>query len=117
MWTTEEPTTRRPPATWRRTRGTTMTTTMTTTAEASTEPVKVTPAEGPKGPKAVVRDCQGGWKFPAGCNVNTDCLYIARWKQNPLDNTVRFKITTRDADRWTGIGFSDKKYLVSNSTV
>ncbi|XP_055343466.1 mucin-5AC-like isoform X2 [Paramacrobiotus metropolitanus] len=89
---------------------TTSTTTTTTTPTTTKTAAKVTAASASKG---VIRDCQGGWKFPAGCDINRDCTYIARWRQNPMDQTVQFKITTRDADKWTGIGFSNNKSLAN----
>lgn len=96
-------TTRRPTFRWSRP--------VTTQTSTSSDSVKLAPAQDST-EKGVVRDCQGGWKFPAGCDVNRDCTYIARWKQNPMDQTVRYKITTREADKWTGIGFSLRKTLV-----
>lgn len=85
----------------------------TTTSQTTTASQPVRPAQSASAERGVIHDCQGGWKFPAGCDVSKDCAYVARWKQVPMDNSIRFKITTRDADKWTGIGFSKKKSLVS----
>ncbi|GAV03190.1 hypothetical protein RvY_13652 [Ramazzottius varieornatus] len=83
----------------------------TTTPQTTTASQPVRPAQSASADRGVIHDCQGGWKFPAGCDVSKDCAYVARWKQVPMDNSIRFKITTRDADKWTGIGFSKKKSL------
>ncbi|OQV22024.1 hypothetical protein BV898_03871 [Hypsibius exemplaris] len=88
----------------------------TTTSTLATKPTEklttkfqAVTATNTNSERGAIHDCQGGWKFPSGCDVSRDCAYVARWKQLPADQSVRFKITTRDADKWTGIGFSKTK--------
>lgn len=59
-------------------------------------------------------DCGGVWKIPRNCNPdNHTCEYSAKWELIPATDTIRFTITTKHMDAWTGIGFSDDERMVN----
>lgn len=73
----------------------------------------------PAGPMATsnnaeTRDCGGIWKHPRNCNPdNYTCEYSAQWELIPRKDTIKFTITTKHTDTWTGIAFSDDEKMVS----
>lgn len=59
-------------------------------------------------------DCGGIWRVPRNCNPeNYTCEYSVKWELVPRIDTIRFTITTKHTDTWTGIGFSDDEKMVS----
>lgn len=63
---------------------------------------------------ALNTDCGGIWKVPRNCNPdNYTCEYSVKWEFVPRQDTIRFSITTKHTDTWTGIGFSDDQKMVS----
>lgn len=59
-------------------------------------------------------DCGGSWKIPRHCNPdNYTCEYSAKWELIPRKDVIRFTITTKHTDTWTGIAFSDNEKMVT----
>lgn len=59
-------------------------------------------------------DCGGVWKVPRNCNPdNYTCEYSVKWELIPRQDAIRFTITTKHTDTWTGIGFSDDERMVT----
>lgn len=59
-------------------------------------------------------ECGGIWKVPRDCNPeNYTCEYSAKWELIPRKDTIRFTITTKHTDTWTGIAFSNDEKMVS----
>lgn len=59
-------------------------------------------------------ECSGIWKVPRHCSPeNFTCEYSAQWEVIPREDAIRFTITTKHTDTWTGIGFSDDEKMVT----
>lgn len=61
--------------------------------------------------------CQGNIFFPSGCSrTKKGCNYTMTWLYNSNKDDIVFTITTVYADdKWTGVGFSEDKLMVSRN--
>lgn len=57
--------------------------------------------------------CGGEWKTPRTCSPeNYTCEYSAKWEYMSRKDEIRFTITTKHTDTWTGIAFSKTERMV-----
>ena len=56
-------------------------------------------------------DCGGIFRFPSGCTGDS-CSYVATWRPGSNVDEIEFTLESAFADLWTGIGFSDDKFMV-----
>lgn len=58
--------------------------------------------------------CGGEWKTPRTCSPeNNTCEYHASWEYLYRGDEIRFTISTKHTDTWTGIAFSNDEKMVS----
>ncbi|KRX93253.1 Teneurin-a [Trichinella pseudospiralis] len=62
------------------------------------------------------KNCQTEYKYPSDC-TNNECEYMAKWKYNSDDDSVTFQISSKNLDRWTGIGFSRTGSMLNSDIV
>ncbi|KRX14827.1 Teneurin-a [Trichinella nelsoni] len=62
------------------------------------------------------KNCQTEYKYPSDC-TNNDCEYMAKWKYNSDDDSVTFQISSKNLDRWTGIGFSRTGSMLNSDII
>jgi len=60
--------------------------------------------------------CRGEWKYPSGCS-NFSCDYKASWEYRDEDDQIVFTISTKNGNKWTGIGFSDNQLMPETDTI
>nr|CAI5819816.1 unnamed protein product [Callosobruchus analis] len=69
-------------------------------------------------PNSENTDCGGIWKVPKNCNPdNYTCEYSAKWELIPRKDTIKFTITTKHTDTWTGIGFSNNERMSQTDAI
>lgn len=62
--------------------------------------------------------CKGEWKVPRNCiPENYTCEYSAQWEYLRRKDEIRFTITTKHTDSWTGIGFSDNEKMPQTDAI
>ncbi|KAB0804717.1 hypothetical protein PPYR_01687 [Photinus pyralis] len=62
--------------------------------------------------------CGGEWRTPRSCSLdNNTCDYAAKWEYLPRGDEIRFTITTKHTDAWTGIGFSNDEKMSQTDAV
>lgn len=60
-----------------------------------------------------ITECAGIWKTPRNCSPeNKTCEYSVQWQYMPRKDEIRFTLTTKHTDTWTGIGFSNNEKMV-----
>ncbi|CAH0551188.1 unnamed protein product [Brassicogethes aeneus] len=63
-------------------------------------------------------ECGGHWKYPRKCNlINNTCEYSAKWQFFSKKDEVKFTITTRNTDTWTGIAFSNDEKMSQTDAI
>ena len=60
--------------------------------------------------------CRGEWKYPSDCS-NFTCDYKASWEYLDDDDQIIFTISTKNRNKWTGIGFSDNQAMPETDTI
>ncbi|XP_054164416.1 uncharacterized protein LOC128962102 [Oppia nitens] len=60
--------------------------------------------------------CKGEWKFPYNCNT-FNCDYKASWEYLDDNDEIMFTISTKNRNKWTGIGFSDNQAMPDTDAV
>lgn len=60
--------------------------------------------------------CRGEWKSPQNCNA-FNCDYKANWEYVDDNDEIVFTISTRNRNKWTGIGFSENQAMPETDAV
>lgn len=60
--------------------------------------------------------CRGEWKFPQNCTM-FDCDYKASWEYRDENDEIVFTISTKNRNKWTGIGFSDNQAMPNTDAI
>jgi hypothetical protein len=60
--------------------------------------------------------CRGEWKSPQNCN-NYNCDYKATWEYIDDNDEIVFTISTKNRNKWTGIGFSENQAMPETDAV
>lgn len=96
------------------------TVTSTTTQRPTPPPEPVTPiSERPVDGQTSASggtSCIGLFKYPYECN-GKDCLYWAQWEHVTGTAEVRFTLLSSAAQNWTGIGFSDTRFMPNSDII
>ncbi len=70
--------------------------------------------------KKDIANCENSWRHPPGCS-NDDaakpCTYVATWRYLPFEDSVKFTIESRKAQKWTGIGFGDSPTMRNSDAI
>lgn len=60
--------------------------------------------------------CRGEWKSPQTCNTY-NCDYKASWEYMDDQDEIVFTISTKNRNKWTGIGFSENQAMPETDAV
>lgn len=60
--------------------------------------------------------CRGEWKSPQNCN-NNNCDYKANWEYIDENDEIVFTISTKNRNKWTGIGFSENQAMPETDAI
>ncbi|KAH9529334.1 hypothetical protein DERF_003224 [Dermatophagoides farinae] len=60
--------------------------------------------------------CLGSWRYPSNCS-GFNCDYKATWQYFDESDEIVFTISTKNRNKWTGIGFSDNTYMSNSDAV
>ncbi|CAG2118561.1 unnamed protein product [Medioppia subpectinata] len=60
--------------------------------------------------------CKGEWKFPNKCNTY-NCDYKASWEYIDDNDEIMFTISTKNRNKWTGIGFSENQAMPETDAI
>lgn len=60
--------------------------------------------------------CRGEWKYPPDCS-NFTCDYKASWEYRDEDDQIVFTISTKNRNKWTGIGFSEDQKMPNTDAI
>ena len=60
--------------------------------------------------------CRGEWKSPHNCNT-FNCDYKASWEYIDDYDEIIFTISTKNRNKWTGIGFSENQAMPETDAV
>src|SRR6218665_2062737 len=60
--------------------------------------------------------CKGEWRHPANCESVT-CDYKATWEYHDEGDEIVFTISTKNRNKWTGIGFSENQAMPETDTI
>ena len=60
--------------------------------------------------------CRGEWKYPPEC-TNFSCDYKASWEYRDDDDQIIFTISTKNRNKWTGIGFSENQAMPETDAI
>lgn len=63
-----------------------------------------------------VNTCEGEWKFPAKC-TGYGCDYKVSWEYLDDEDDIRFTVSTKNRNKWTGIGFSIDKNMPATDAI
>ena len=62
------------------------------------------------------KHCRGEWKYPANCEALA-CDYKATWEYQDAGDEIVFTISTKNRNKWTGIGFSENQAMPETDTI
>ena len=60
--------------------------------------------------------CRGEWKSPHNCNTY-NCDYKANWEYIDDTDEIVFTVSTKNRNKWTGIGFSENQAMPETDAV
>lgn len=83
-------------------------------SSSSKEKVINQPDEGEEGES--ITDCKGEWKYPSRC-TGYGCDYKAIWEYIDDLDEIMFTVSTKNRNKWTGIGFSSDKSMPGTDAV
>ena len=63
-----------------------------------------------------VNTCEGEWKYPAKC-TGYGCDYKVTWEYLDDEDDIRFTVSTKNRNKWTGIGFSIDKNMPATDAI
>ncbi|UXI19334.1 katanin p80 WD40 repeat-containing subunit B1-like [Sarcoptes scabiei] len=63
-----------------------------------------------------MNDCMGEWQHPSNCTM-FDCDYKATWEYRDENDEIIFSISTRNRNKWTGIGFSENQAMPETDAI
>lgn len=63
-----------------------------------------------------ITDCKGEWKYPSKCS-GYGCDYKAIWEYVDDLDEIMFTVSTKNRNKWTGIGFSSDKSMPGTDAV
>lgn len=68
--------------------------------------------------------CRGEWKHPPDCGSppnaaagSVSCDYRAAWEYRDEDDQIVFTISTKNRNKWTGIGFSENQHMPETDAI
>lgn len=60
--------------------------------------------------------CRGEWKYPAKCS-GFGCDYKVTWEYQDESDEIAFTVSTKNRNKWTGIGFSHNQAMPETDAV
>ena len=69
-----------------------------------------------EGESESITDCKGEWKYPSKC-TGYGCDYKAIWEYIDDLDEIMFTVSTKNRNKWTGIGFSNDKSMPGTDAV
>lgn len=65
---------------------------------------------------SAITSCKGEWKYPSRC-TGYGCDYKATWEYLDAEDEIKFTISTKNKNKWTGIAFSSDRSMPATDAI